>query len=531
MPGENASSQSSWREPGDRTGLPSSHSELAELAALARVSRMQSLDPIPEGVAPEIRDFAETLRMLFAALGMSLNRLAALLHTSPGTVSRYLSGQRIPPPDFIDRLCKAVYDAKGSLLTEQVVELVNEQFLVALRDYNPARYEVQRLANLLQVAAQEKTQYEITVDALQEAIASRKDRIYALELEGRQLRSAWLRAEELLEEEREHRKRLEQTIDSLYTQVSFFKGRLESAQQRAAEAEGRCLELEAQLDAAGALLPDEDQPTGGPVGELGSQLASAATDNWPLSGGQGSSIPGTYETEGLVTGAARPRSGAADSQTSSPGSGGQEGSAVNPLLQRIAQRQIEQANSFARQMPLGSEIVYEGEDRDWLLNLTREAERSIDSISLTTVDAGMYGFDGGLWTSDLGVRYMELQREAVARLVIIRRIFVSESVELRYDETFMRVTQMQRDLGIQSRMLYHRLIPDLMRSAIFDFTIFDNIVLYEKTPATTFTAGQTRPGIVRTMLTQSPARIRELQDRFELLWAAADPERQIDELE
>lgn len=107
--------------------------------------------------------------MLFGALGMSLNRLAALLHSDPGTVSRYLSGKRIPPKGFIDGLCKAVYNAKGSVVTEQVHQLVHEQFLAALRAHNPARYEVQRLTDLLQVAAQEKRRYEITVAALEEA--------------------------------------------------------------------------------------------------------------------------------------------------------------------------------------------------------------------------------------------------------------------------------------------------------------------------------------------------------------------------
>lgn len=234
---------------------------LAALAALARLSAAQPLSPIPGDVLAEIRVFAETLRVLFGALGMSLNRLAALLHSDPGTVSRYLSGKRIPPPSFIDALCKAVYDAKGSLVTEQVHDLVHEQFLVALQVHNPARYEVQRLTDLLQVAAREKLQYEITVAALEEAIASRNDKIYELELEGRQLRSSWARTERLLEEEKKHRESLQQAIDSLYAQVSALNSQLVSAQRRAASAEERCRELEARLDSAGALLPDEDQGT------------------------------------------------------------------------------------------------------------------------------------------------------------------------------------------------------------------------------------------------------------------------------
>jgi transcriptional regulator with XRE-family HTH domain len=237
---------------------------LAELTALARVSS-QPLSPIPVNVLPEIRDFAETLRVLFGALGMSLNRLAALLHSDPGTLSRYLSGKRVPPPDFIDGLCKVVYDVKGSLVTPQVQELVHEQFLVALRVHNPARYEVQRLTDLLQDAAREKQQYEITVAALEEAIASRNDKIHALGLEGRRLRSDWARAEERLEEEKKQRERLRQTIDDLCSEVASCKEHLFSAQRRAAAAEGKCRELEARLDSAGALLREEDQEPAAPL--------------------------------------------------------------------------------------------------------------------------------------------------------------------------------------------------------------------------------------------------------------------------
>jgi hypothetical protein len=208
---------------------------------------------------------------------------------------------------------------------------------------------------------------------------------------------------------------------------------------------------------------------------------------------------------------------------------GQVDGRVNPLLQRLTRREIERVTSFVRQLPVASEIAYDGEDRDWLLGLTREAERSIDAISLSTVDAGMRGFDGGLWTSDLGTRYLELQREAITRKVRIRRIFVFENVDLARDETFLRITQVQRDVGVEVRMLDHELIPDWLQAMIFDFILFDGSVSYESVPATAFTAGQTRPAIIRTLLTPMPDRVRDLEGRFEQLWYMADPERQIDE--
>ena len=202
---------------------------------------------------------------------------------------------------------------------------------------------------------------------------------------------------------------------------------------------------------------------------------------------------------------------------------------VNPLLKRLARRELERVTVFVRQLPVGSAITYEGEDRDWLLGLTREAERSIDAISLSTVDAGVAGLDGGLWTSDLGHRYLEFQREAITRKVRIRRVFVFEKAEMALDETLQEITQRQRNVGVEVRMLDHLLIPGWMQSMILDFIVFDGTVTYETTPATNIAVGQTRPGKLHTRLVPVPARVRELEEQFEQLWAAADPDRKIDE--
>jgi hypothetical protein len=203
---------------------------------------------------------------------------------------------------------------------------------------------------------------------------------------------------------------------------------------------------------------------------------------------------------------------------------GQVDGRTNPLLQRVARREVERLTAFVRQLQAAAEVSYDGEDRDWLLGLTQEAESSIDAISLSTVDAGVLGLDGGLWTSDLGIRYLDEQHEALARGVRIRRIFVLENEALAHDESFLRVTQMQRNAGVQVRVLDHQLIPDYLQAMIFDFIIFDRVVSYETTP---FTAG--RPGALQTRLAPDPTRVQTLAERFKKLWEQADPERQIDE--
>jgi hypothetical protein len=206
---------------------------------------------------------------------------------------------------------------------------------------------------------------------------------------------------------------------------------------------------------------------------------------------------------------------------------GAAGPRASPLLQRLARREIERVTWFVRQLRAGMEIAYDGEDREWLLGLTEQAEHSIDAISLSTVDVGMRGFGGGLWTSDLGTRYLELQHEAIERKVAIRRIFVFENEDLACAETFLKITQLQRDIGVEVRILNHQLIPERLQVRIFDFIVFDGAVGYETMPATTYISGATRPAIVRTWLAPRSARVRDLQRQFEQLWLAADPERQI----
>jgi hypothetical protein len=203
---------------------------------------------------------------------------------------------------------------------------------------------------------------------------------------------------------------------------------------------------------------------------------------------------------------------------------------VSPLLLGIAQREVERLTDFVRHLPVRGEIAYDGEDREWLLGLTRESRVSIDAVSLSTVDAGMRGFDGGLWTSDLGTRYLRLQREAIDRKVAIRRIFVIENADLARDETFLNITQKQQGLGIDVRMLDQQVIPEWLRPMIFDFIIFDGALGYESTTGAAFYSGGiggTRPAIVRTRLATIPKRIEDLSSQFEQLWEAADPERRI----
>ncbi|MFB6931386.1 helix-turn-helix domain-containing protein [Streptomyces chartreusis] len=110
------------RSPGDRrpappgpaleevTPLPGLASAPASATAAVQTvarpggqARLHSVDEISE----EAKELAEELRLLFGSLSISARRYAARTHRDPSSVSRYLSGRRIPPSEFILELAQA----------------------------------------------------------------------------------------------------------------------------------------------------------------------------------------------------------------------------------------------------------------------------------------------------------------------------------------------------------------------------------------------------------------------------------------
>lgn len=194
------------------------------------------------------------------------------------------------------------------------------------------------------------------------------------------------------------------------------------------------------------------------------------------------------------------------------------------LVVRFAQGEIARLSQFLKDLGEGSEVTYEGEDRDWMLGLTRQCETSIDATSLTTVDAGGHGFvDGGLWSSDLGQRYLDLQREAVRRGVTIRRVFIMDRPELMSDPDFRKVCKWHQDRDIHIRVLDPTSARNAgtPRSALTDFIIFDQAVSYEAQPAAPYERDST-PVIINTRLILRQETVDERRRRFEELWRQAE---------
>ncbi|MCL9793301.1 hypothetical protein [Frankia sp. AgKG'84/4] len=188
----------------------------------------------------------------------------------------------------------------------------------------------------------------------------------------------------------------------------------------------------------------------------------------------------------------------------------------------LAHAEIGRMSEFLHELQSGH-ATYFGEDRDWLLGLTREAEHSVDAISLPSVDGGVHGFAEGFWESDLGHRYLECQREAIDRRdVSVRRIIVLERGNPRAVESVFELCALHASYGIEVRTLHTDAIPLGISRALLDFIIFDDVVGYEVTPGAH--AGADRPPtIVNTRLVLRSDVVRAHRVHFDELWGTADP--------
>ena len=238
--------------------------------APVRASR-QALKPIPDGVTPEVRQFTETLRGIFGVSGTTLRRLAVEMHYDAGTVSRYLSGQRTPPREFVEKLLRICYEGQSAPVTDEVEKFLFRQRLAALESSEPATHRIELLNDQLAFALTEKRACENTILLLERDIEQSKSRIYDLEREKRQILASWederQRTDDALAAESAQREVLEQTIHGLQREVSQLNAQLARALERADAAEERCLGLEVQIDAASMLIGDGDEGTSAPVQE------------------------------------------------------------------------------------------------------------------------------------------------------------------------------------------------------------------------------------------------------------------------
>jgi hypothetical protein len=179
-----------------------------------------------------------------------------------------------------------------------------------------------------------------------------------------------------------------------------------------------------------------------------------------------------------------------------------------PIVYQFVQAKIKETSEFLKQLAEGGTATYYGEDRDWLLGLTRNATQSIDAISLAAVDHD-------LWQSEIGQRYLDAQRRAARDGKRVRRIFVLDSPAMADDPAIRRACAEQRRMLIDVRLLDRAAVPTPLQVQVRDLIVFDDILAYETTPTT---ADPKSAQVAETRLVLTDSRVKECAQLFRELW-------------
>ncbi|NYV74245.1 hypothetical protein [Streptomyces sp. UH6] len=189
------------------------------------------------------------------------------------------------------------------------------------------------------------------------------------------------------------------------------------------------------------------------------------------------------------------------------------------ILQTFARAELERV---VRHMADLNNLTAEcaGENHDWMLSLTHSTERSIFATS-TSVDREF-------WNSEPASRYLQAQREAIERGVVVQRLFLLESAEM-LDDKLLRLCEEQELLGIELRAaVMQELPPHLQRGTTSDFILYDEGVSFE-------IEQDLRDVNVKTRLIARPGHVEQRLRRFRELWEAGmnlrDLETRVDDEE
>ncbi|MFE4662176.1 hypothetical protein ACFRFJ_36490 [Streptomyces hydrogenans] len=207
------------------------------------------LRPLNGDLPPEARDLADSLRVLFGGLEISVRRYAARRNRDAGAVSRYLNGSRLPPWDFILELARDVAVHRGESVRREALDFLRNQYQAATQVQGNSASALKLVQHQLVEADRKAQQSATQVKALARVLHDTETVLADVELQLRQLQTSEalldLKVNSLLEERDDllaEKGRLQDEIDSL-------KAELGRAKARVAEFEEECSLLERRLEA------------------------------------------------------------------------------------------------------------------------------------------------------------------------------------------------------------------------------------------------------------------------------------------
>jgi hypothetical protein len=189
---------------------------------------------------------------------------------------------------------------------------------------------------------------------------------------------------------------------------------------------------------------------------------------------------------------------------------------VPPIVHHFVEAKIRETADLMKQIAEAGTVTYYGEDREWLLGLTRNTTKGIDAISMAAVDHN-------LWQSEIGQRYLDAQRLVAADGKAVRRIFVLDSALTAGDPDLLRVCAEQAGMNIKVRLLDRARVPAPLKIKVRDLIVFDETLAYETTPTPSTDPQLAQIAETRLVLTES--RVKECTLLFRELWDVASEPR------
>ncbi|MFE5834626.1 helix-turn-helix domain-containing protein [Streptomyces sp. NPDC056488] len=210
---------------------------------------------VERGGIAEVAALGNELTGLFTRLGITQSQYAYRVHLDKSAVSRYLSGRRLAPQEFVDRLVREVEEHVGAPLRLEVKEAIRGRRLEALRACNPAEYELETLRGELARSRRDAERVNRTIEALHVLLEHKESEVRAVADDLTRLRLDWGAERVALARSQEE---LRSEITRLREDLADAERLRLGAERRGEELRGTVLRLEEEL---------ARRPAGG-VGEL-----------------------------------------------------------------------------------------------------------------------------------------------------------------------------------------------------------------------------------------------------------------------
>ncbi|MGW0757288.1 hypothetical protein ACWD1Y_12495 [Streptomyces sp. NPDC002814] len=207
------------------------------------------LRPLDGELPVEAQNLANSLRVLFTGLEISVRRYGARRSRDAGAISRYLNGSRLPPWEFILDLARDVAAHRGESIKEETLQLLRDQHHAAVEAQgNPA--SLLRLTQLQLAEADRKSQQSmIQVEVLTQALQDRQTILADVERQLRQIQHREAVVELRIERVTEERDELLEQREQLHSEVTALRDELGRVRERADDLEAECSSLETKLAA------------------------------------------------------------------------------------------------------------------------------------------------------------------------------------------------------------------------------------------------------------------------------------------